>query len=151
MKTCTKCKESKEDDQFYTVRSRKGALTARCKECINSLPRYPVNRAASAEAMRKYRAQHPERVRYNQVKCNYGLSAEEYDALILNQHNLCAICGQPESKQTRGKTRPLSVDHHHTTKKVRALLCDRCNKGLGHFKDSPELLELASKYLKTHS
>ena len=32
----------------------------------------------------------------------------------------------------------------------RALLCDACNKGLGHFRDNPELLEVAAGYLRKY-
>jgi hypothetical protein len=39
------------------------------------------------------------------------------------------------------------VDHDHKIGKVRGLLCDQCNKGLGHFKDSKETLLKAIKYL----
>jgi hypothetical protein len=51
----------------------------------------------------------------------------------------CVICGSGE---------PLVVDHDHKTKKVRGMLCNHCNRGLGHFRDDPELLVFASIYLK---
>ena len=50
----------------------------------------------------------------------------------------CVICGTPGE---------LVVDHDHTTGKVRGLLCSHCNRGLGHFRDSPMLLEFAAQYL----
>ena len=50
----------------------------------------------------------------------------------------CVICGD---------TGELVVDHDHTTGKVRGMLCNHCNRGLGHFKDSPMLLEFAAQYL----
>lgn len=50
----------------------------------------------------------------------------------------CVICGDAG---------PLVVDHEHATGKVRGMLCNHCNRGLGHFRDSPLLLEFAAQYL----
>lgn len=72
----------------------------------------------------------------------YGISLEDYDAMVDRQENLCAIC--------RGVTegRPLCVDHCHDTGKVRGLLCVTCNVGLGSFRDRTDLLIAAAKYLR---
>ena len=43
----------------------------------------------------------------------------------------------------------LAIDHCHSTGKIRGLLCDRCNHGLGHFKDDINLLIKAIEYLNT--
>jgi hypothetical protein len=50
----------------------------------------------------------------------------------------CVICGD---------TGPLVVDHDHKTGQIRGILCNHCNRGLGHFRDNPELLEFARMYL----
>jgi hypothetical protein len=51
----------------------------------------------------------------------------------------CVICGAGG---------PLVVDHCHASGKVRGMLCSHCNRGLGHFRDDPELLEFAAEYLR---
>lgn len=61
---------------------------------------------------------------------------------------MCAICKEPQSVLLKGELKRLAVDHCHKTKKIRGLLCDNCNKGLGLFKDKPELLNSASEYLR---
>jgi hypothetical protein len=50
----------------------------------------------------------------------------------------CVICGSEEK---------LVVDHDHQAGKIRGMLCNHCNRGLGHFRDDPLLLEFAAQYL----
>jgi hypothetical protein len=65
------------------------------------------------------------------LKHFYGITPEDYDRLNEQQHGLCAICGQPP----RGKMKRLSVDHDHTTQRVRGLLCITCNRALGYLEN----------------
>ena len=85
-------------------------------------------------------------------KCYYGINADEYNARVQKQNNLCAICGKPETviDYRTKKVQSLSVDHSHATGKNRELLCSRCNRGIGMFNENIELLELAIQYLKKH-
>ena len=75
----------------------------------------------------------------------YGLSLEDFNNMLVSQGGVCKICG------TDNKGRLLCVDHDHITGKVRALLCNNCNTGLGMLKDNILILEKALEYLKQHS
>jgi hypothetical protein len=78
----------------------------------------------------------------------YGISQEKYVALVEAQNNVCAICKKAETYlKTDGSIRNLSVDHSHVSGKVRGLLCANCNKALGLFSDSKNILEEAIAYL----
>jgi Recombination endonuclease VII len=79
----------------------------------------------------------------------------EYDRLVALQDNKCAICKfGPEKQKSQSnylsKNKRLAMDHNHVTGKIRGLLCDQCNRGLGMFKDNPELLRKAVEYLENH-
>jgi hypothetical protein len=78
------------------------------------------------------------------LKERYGLSIAEYDKLHAQQGGVCLICKKPCSSGKR-----LAVDHDHATKKVRGLLCRRCNRGLGHF-PTIALLRSALAYAESH-
>jgi hypothetical protein len=81
------------------------------------------------------------RSRNRRLRSNYGLSIEGYNALLAQQGGACAICRKhPEQR--------LCVDHCHVTRKVRRLLCRRCNLGIGYFGDDPRLLRRAVAYLE---
>lgn len=75
----------------------------------------------------------------NRRRTEYGLTPEQYDALVVRQLGSCAICGV--------RSPDLCVDHCHSSQRVRGLLCPACNSGLGYFKDSPRLLQNAAIYV----
>jgi hypothetical protein len=80
-----------------------------------------------------------------------GLPEDAYETMFDAQKGVCAICGNPEQVKNgkrRGGYKKMAIDHDHKTGRVRGLLCQMCNQGLGCFKDSPDLLTKAIKYLK---
>ena len=83
----------------------------------------------------------------------FGIDAERYQEMLVEQNDVCAICKQPErtADGLSGKTKDLAIDHDHTTGAVRALLCSSCNTALGLFQDSPVLLDAAKQYLAKHA
>lgn len=83
----------------------------------------------------------------------YGLNftIQEYDQIFKLQNGLCAICGTPERTFKNGKIQPLSLDHNHTTKQVRGLICNKCNIMLGMANDSINILKEAIKYLENQN
>ncbi len=74
------------------------------------------------------------------MKHAYNLLFEDYQNLKIAQNHKCAICK---------KRKKLSVDHDHKTRKVRALLCHKCNLTIG-FIEKTEKLDEILKYLKEH-
>ena len=74
----------------------------------------------------------------------YNLTIEQYDELVLKQHNRCAICNIHQVELIRR----LSVDHDHTTGIIRGLLCHRCNLAIGLVDESVEILKAAINYLE---
>lgn len=85
----------------------------------------PEGRAAYNQYMKHYRA----------LK-KYGLTGEEYDAILARG---CEVCGETEGK--------LCLDHCHITLKNRGCLCSRCNLVLGQMEDSVQLLQNMINYL----
>lgn len=69
----------------------------------------------------------------------YGLGTDGYNNLLMKQGGKCAVCGEVSGS--------FKVDHDHDTGLVRGLLCNKCNLGLGHFKDDPLLLSAAAQYI----
>jgi hypothetical protein len=76
----------------------------------------------------------------------FGITHEDYDRMLMDQHGRCLICGATESKISHALV-PLVVDHDHGTGRVRGLLCGSCNAGLGMFADDPDRLVAAAAYL----
>ena len=80
----------------------------------------------------------------------FGISQQQYDEMLAMQGNVCAICKNPEKTvdKRQNKVKCLSIDHCHNTDKVRGLLCNWCNTGLGQFKDNIDTMMKAIEYLK---
>lgn len=76
----------------------------------------------------------------------YGVTPELYAEMLAEQQGKCPICGL----QFDGSPRQEHVDHDHVTGKVRGVLCRDCNLGLGRFKDNPDALASAIRYLASH-
>jgi hypothetical protein len=128
---------------------------ARAKERYANDPEYRERRR---QLERAYRARHGtelrarsrlrwasdpkyrEKKRRSHLKQAYGISAEQYAAMLAAQGGLCGICKKAD--------RRLCVDHCHDTQTVGGLLCRMCNLGLGCFNDDPELLRAAIAYLE---
>lgn len=110
---------------------------------------YQLNREKMIAKSKRYILKNRDKILILKMKHHlkklYGISWEEYTQLSTSQNGLCAIC-----LKTNQSKRKLAVDHNHLTKKVRALLCDKCNRGLGFFDDNVFLLQKAISYLQHH-
>lgn len=73
-----------------------------------------------------------------ELKYRYKLSWDDYQGLITKQEGRCAICDTEA---------PLVVDHCHETKRVRGLLCNACNVGIGFLKEDKDIMKKALEYI----
>lgn len=76
------------------------------------------------------------------LKHLFGLNIDQYEQMVKNQNNKCAICDNPE------KTRHLAVDHNHNTGQIRKLLCTHCNNLLGNCREQIAVLQKAIRYIE---
>ena len=99
---------------------------------------------------RNHNTMSKEAARHYGLKRHYGITLTEYTEMYNAQDGKCAICGRPERSMLHGKIRDLSVDHCHTTGKVRQLLCNACNHILGESQENRDILLSAVAYLDKH-
>jgi hypothetical protein len=115
---CTRCGETKPLTEEFFYRHNKGGFRHECCGCKGA------------------------RV----VESKLGVSPLRYKEMLQNQRGVCAIC--EELDYGKRSNYALSVDHCHTTGRIRSLLCTRCNLALGYLRDNAELAERAAKYLR---
>jgi hypothetical protein len=161
-KKCPNCKLEKDLSEFSKDNHKKSGRCSWCKECIK------IKKLKNHETEKIYRDKYyqdnkgrlllwqkernlakpettkRESARNSMLKYYYGITQEDYNRMFEEQNGCCAICGKHQSDENKA----LSVDHDHTTGKIRGLLCPRCNHGLGLFLDSSELLKLAANYIE---
>ena len=121
---CKNCKRDMLADKFYYQRAYGTVkiFISKCRECQTN---------------------------YQREKA-LGVTEEDFNILLKQQENKCAICKKDHDtyRSNTQNNRRFAVDHDHKTGKIRGLLCDKCNRGIGYFKDSEQLLLNAIKYLK---
>lgn len=120
-KTCVRCGETRDADQFKKHKLTRDGLDSWCKPCSSEYSRW--------HGMAK----------------RYGLSKEHYLQLLKDQDGKCAICG---CGLGRAKQKSPDVDHCHKTKRVRGILCRQCNMAIGLMKDSDIRLTAAADYIR---
>lgn len=132
--TCTTCGILKTEDSFYKRSHRPKKVTSSCKECRKRKSRQDW----TPRQQREYR-----------LLSTFGISLDDYEKMAKSQGYVCAICNKKESAKSKtGYVKSLAVDHCHDTGKIRGLLCQNCNTGIGKFKDDTDLLQSAIQYLK---
>ena len=78
------------------------------------------------------------------LKYKFGITVDQYEQMLENQNNSCAIC----NKEARAEGKSLAVDHDHATGEIRGLLCSYCNyKLVGRHRD-PHLLRKIADYIE---
>lgn len=132
MKICIECKVEKPVSDFFRDKENKTGYKNQCKVCKYTR-RNKIGRKETKTQRRKW-----------MLKSVYGITAQQFESMVIEQNNKCKLCGA--SAET-GAYKTLYVDHNHVTGKIRSLLCGYCNTGLGMFKESPELLIKASQYV----
>ena len=85
--------------------------------------------------------------RNKHYKRRYGITLDQYNDMATRQHELCAICGNPETGVNKHGPMRLVVDHDHLTGKVRDLLCYNCNIALGRLQEGIPVLHSMIRYL----
>ena len=129
MKLCLGCNQEKPSDDYYPRKNRSSGLESRCKDC------YKIYKT-------EYRKNNKEIIRAQNKRRVPGWDIDRYNSQLESQGNVCAICGDSEPA-----SRDWCQDHDHETNEPRGLLCNRCNAGLGYFRDNPEYLQSAIEYL----
>ncbi len=111
-----------------------------------------TKKAVLAQYARDYRRMHPDKHKRYELKRSFGITWEQYQALLKSQDDVCAICKGSETvfDPNQSKIRDLALDHDHTTGRIRGLLCQACNQGLGNFRDNIDRLLTAAEYLERY-
>ena len=142
-------KKKEYNRRYYQEHKGEYVMTRERKDRANANDR--KRRALSEEERIKHRKEATEWRKNNPTKSKaikirkYGITLEQFNALLEAQGGKCAICGMSD------KSNPAKfpvVDHCHTNNHVRGLICSRCNSGLGFFKDSPTLPERLRRTLR---
>lgn len=154
-KLCMKCRKAKSVRSFSGDVTRGDGLYPYCKPCQmkygrdNNIqdPGAPLNgkdcplcdTPLRGRANRAFCSSYC-RDRVKSLKTRYGLTPQQFRALLDANQGQCPICHQ--------KPKKWCVDHDHVSGLVTGLVCTRCNVGLlAYSSHKPEVAERLFRYL----
>lgn len=109
-----------------------------CRDCGNAKPPHPYNKSYCPDCVDRHASDQASALSQRKRAARYGLTVDELNELLAIGE--CEVCGRTDVR--------FCIDHDHETGKVRGMLCDGCNKALGHARDNVEVLEGLITYLK---
>ena len=147
-KYCKSCKKRMPLEHFDIHMAKSGKIMLVCsityKKNGYKLPGSKKGKYQPRLKSLNYERNSKEYKRDRFLEKRYGINLEQYNSILKEQGNCCAIC--KKSKDEFDKS--LCVDHCHQTGQIRGILCLKCNKALGHFKDNIDNLKFALEYIK---
>ena len=123
---CLDCNEVKALDDFPRNKRYEKGRHPYCKPCHNARGKESKDRLYGGSS-------------HYHRRSRYGLDFGEYEEMLLDQGDVCAICLEAPAEH---------VDHDHETGQVRGILCFNCNGGLGQFRDRVDIMRKAIDYLE---
>lgn len=145
-KVCRKCGKNRQYRSYHKDKTRRDGHHAVCKYCRCKYGgRVPYKKCETCGKSFKPANLQAIAQKYCSYMCSphsntrLDLTSQEWWDKYNEQDGSCEICGDNDCK--------LVVDHDHETNCIRSLLCNRCNIGLGAFKDNPKLMNKAASYI----
>lgn len=106
---------------------------------------YQKNKARMRAQNKEWAKNNPKSTKSSKIKYKYGISLDEYETRFKQQGEICGIC-----RTTIQLGKLTHLDHCHSTGRLRDFLCEKCNIGLGVFKENIDFLRSAIGYLEKH-
>lgn len=123
-----------------------GAMKTHWKSSEYAREKAKAWRLANPERVQEYREKNRRKSYLQESRRKYGITPEEFEQFMSLQHECCATCKKLfdwGDKQTKPH-----IDHCHASKRVRGILCNRCNTVLGLVTDDKQLLSALAGYLE---
>ena len=143
-KYCSGCETYKHTSEFCSDVSKSSGLSTKCKTCgaMDNVKWRKENPEKVREQKKKFHLENPHKKREYKRRSKYPGYTKEHENTMSCE--ICKIDLVAGCKSGNAQC----IDHDHSTNKIRGVLCSHCNRGLGIFKDNPEILREAARYLE---